>query len=130
MEHKLRQGDIIYTNCSGYTLCYHLGIVYDNGIQKFVYHNDPTNKNKYGGTVCAEKYEDFMKNRNILKIVRTNVTNNDIIKVAIKTKHESWDELYFNCEDFVHEIVEGERNSDLRNAWIILALGATALALI
>jgi hypothetical protein len=130
MEHKLNQGDIIYANCSEYTLCYHLGIIYDDGKNKLVYHNDPTNKNKYGGTVCAEKYEDFIKKRNVIKVVRTNARNNDILRVAIKSKHEVWDELFFNCEDFVHEIVEGERNSDLRNAYILLALGVTALILI
>lgn len=130
MQHKLRQGDIIYTNCSGYTLCYHLGIVYDDGNKKLVYHNDPTNKNKYGGTVCAETYEDFMKNRNVIKVVRSNASNNDILNIAKKSRHEMWDELHFNCEDFVHEIVEGERKSDLRDAWVILALGVTALILI
>jgi hypothetical protein len=30
----LNEGDVIYTNCSGYHLCYHVGIVYDNRRKK------------------------------------------------------------------------------------------------
>jgi hypothetical protein len=126
---KLKEGDVIYTNCVGNQLCYHLGIVYTKGEKKYVFHNAPTNNNKFGGTIVSEKYEDFIKNRYILKIVKTRATNKDILKVSKKNKTEVWDSLFFNCEDYVVEIVEGERKSDLRDAYKIGALGLALITL-
>jgi len=126
---KLKEGDVIYTNCVGNQLCYHLGIVYTKGEKKYVFHNAPTNNNKFGGTIVSEKYEDFIKNRYILKIVKTRATNKDILKVSKKNKTEVWDSLFFNCEDYVVEIVEGERKSDSRDAYKIGALGLALITL-
>jgi hypothetical protein len=120
---KLKEGDIIYTNCIGNELCYHLGIVYCKGNQKYVFHNAPTQINRHGGTIVFETFEDFKKGRDIKRIVRTNVTNQRILQVVNKHKTEVWDSLFFNCEDFVIEIVEGRRKSDLRDAWKVAALG-------
>jgi len=127
---KLNEGDVIYTTCTNYALCYHLGIVYDDGGKKRIYHNDPSNMNKYGGTVCAESYENFMKGRIVQRVVRTKATNQDILRVAKKCKYEVWDSMFFNCEDFVLEVVDGNRRSDLRDVWKIIALGASALLLL
>jgi len=120
---KLKEGDIIYTNCIGNELCYHLGIVYCKGDKKFVFHNAPTQINRFGGTIVFETFEEFKKGRDIKRIVRTNVTNQKILQVVNKHKSEVWDSLFFNCEDFVIEIVEGRRKSDLRDAWKVAALG-------
>jgi hypothetical protein len=38
--------------------------------------------------------------------------------------------MFFNCEDFVLEIVDGKRRSDHREVWKLVALGATALFLL
>jgi len=130
MIEKLNEGDVIYTSCSNFTLCYHLGIVYSDGKKKMIYHNDPSNKNRYGGTLCAESYEKFMKGRILQKVLRTNVKNSDIIKVCKKHKYERYDSLLFNCEDFVLEVVEGHRRSDLRDVFKLVALGATTLLLL
>jgi hypothetical protein len=127
---KLNEGDIIYTTCTDYALCYHVGIVYFDGNKRLIYHNDPANKNRYGGTICAEKYEKFMKGRVVQKIMRTGATNYKILKVARKCKRERWDSLFFNCEDFVLEVVEGHRRSDLRDVWKLAALGTSTLLLL
>jgi hypothetical protein len=126
---KLKEGDVIYTNCVGNQLCYHLGIVYTKEEKKYVFHNAPTNNNKFGGTIVSEKYEDFIKDRYILKIVKTRATNKDILKVSKINKTEVWDSLFFNCEDYIVEIVEGERKSDLRDAYKIGALGLALITL-
>jgi hypothetical protein len=120
---KIKEGDILYTNCIGNELCYHLGIVYSKGGKKYIFHNAPTQINRFGGTVVYEKFEDFKKGRDIKRIVRTNVTNQRILQVVNKHKSEVWDSLFFNCEDFVLEIVQGKRQSDLRDAWKVAALG-------
>jgi hypothetical protein len=127
---RLGEGHIIYTNCTNFQFCYHVGIVYDDGNKKLVYHNDPYIKNRYGGNVCAEKYENFMKNRNVLKTIRTHVTNDDIMRVARKCRNEKYDTFFFNCEDFVLEIVEGNRRSDIRDAYKIAALGLALIFLL
>ena len=127
---KLREGDVIYTNCSDYQMCYHLGIVFFDGTKKLIYHNQPDNRNRWGGTVCAESYEDFIKGRVVSKVVRTNAKNQDILRVARKCKSEVWDTMYFNCEDFVLEIVDGKRRSDLRDGYKVAALGLLILLLI
>jgi hypothetical protein len=127
---KLNEGDVIYTTCSNYTLCYHLGIVYSDGKKKLIYHNDPSNVNRYGGSVTAESYHDFMKGRLVQKIIRTNAKNSDILKVSKKCRRERWDSMFFNCEDFVLEIVDGNRRSDLRDVWKLIALGASTLLLL
>jgi hypothetical protein len=127
---KRNEGDIIYASCSDHQLCYHIGIVYNDGVKKLVYHNDPANRNKYGGTVCAETYEKFIKGRVLQKVIRTNAKNADILRAARKCRKEKWDSLFFNCEDFVLEIVEGQRRSNLRDVWKLVAIGVTTLMLL
>lgn len=123
-------GDVIYTSCIDVPFCYHLGIVVDNGKRKRIYHNSPYIKNKYGGSVCSESYESFIKEREVLKIIRTNATMEDIIKASKRCKRDTWDTFLFNCEDYILEVVEGHRRSDLRDAWKISALGIAIIGLI
>lgn len=127
---KLNTGDIIYTSCADFPVCYHLGIVVCDGNKKVIYHNSPENKNKFGGNIVAESYENFTKNRQVLKIVETKVQKSRIIEVSNKSKLETWDTFFFNCEDFILEIVDGHRRSDLRDTFKIAALGILIIALI
>lgn len=120
---RLITGDVIYCDCVGVPFCYHLGIVYDDGEKKVIYHNSPYNENKYGGSITAESYDDFIRERQIIKIVRTEITKEEILNAAKKCKKEIWDSLFFNCEDFVLEVVEKHRRSDIRDAFKLAALG-------
>ena len=127
---KLNTGDIIYTSCADFPVCYHLGIVIDHGNEKKVYHNSPENKNKFGGNVVSESYENFTKNRQVLKVVESKVPKERILHVTRKCKDEQWDTFFFNCEDYVLEIVDGHRRSDLRDTFKIAALGILIIILI
>lgn len=128
---KLTEGNIIYTTCSNYAAgCYHLGIVFEQGDTKLIYHNDPSNINKFGGSVCAETYDQFMKGRVFQNVIRTNAKNKDILDIAQKCKFERWNTFTFNCEDFVLEIVDGKRRSDLRDVYKLAALGTSTLLLL
>lgn len=129
LVHRLKEGDVVYTNCIGNHLCYHLGIVYQKGDKKYIFHNAPTNNNKYGGTIISEKAEVFLKGREIVKVIKTHATNEDILRVTRNCKREVWDTFLFNCEDYVVQIVEGERKSDLRDAYKIGALGIALISL-
>jgi hypothetical protein len=125
---RIKEGDVIYTNCIGNELCYHLGVVYVAKGMKYIFHNAPTNNNRFGGTVIFEKAEDFVKDREIYRIVSTNAKNSDILRVSNKCRTEVWDTFFFNCEDYVVEIVEGERRSDLRDIWRIGAFGIALIS--
>jgi hypothetical protein len=127
---KWNDWDIIYAICTDNQLCYHIGIVYNDGIKKLVYHNHPEIRNKYGGTVCAENYEKFIKGRVLQKVIRTNAKNADILRIARKCRKEKWDSLFFNCEDFVLEVVEGHRRSNIRDVLKLVAIGVTTLMLL
>jgi len=116
---RLTTGDVVYTSCVGLPFCYHLGIVVETNGTKRIFHNSPYIKNKYGGSVCAETYEAFMKERQVVKVYRTSATKKEILKVSHKCRTEVWDTFFFNCEDYILEIVEGRRRSDLRDAWKI-----------
>lgn len=129
VKDRLQEGDIIYGSCVGHTLCHHIGIVYKRGDKLRVFHNSPYIKNKYGGSICSETFENFMKERQTMKIVRTNVKNERILAIARQHKEEVWDEFFFNCEDFVLEVSEGHRRSNIRDAWKIAALGVTLIAM-
>jgi hypothetical protein len=121
---RLTTGDVIYTSCVGLPFCYHLGIVVETGNTKRIFHNSPYIKNKYGGSVCAQNYDDFVRERRIVKVYRTNTKKERILQVSNKCRREVWDTFFFNCEDYILEIVEGHRRSDLRDAW---KLGALAI---
>ena len=94
---KLNTGDVIYTSCADFPVCYHLWIVIADGEKKMVYHNSPENKNKFGGSVVSETYENFTKNRQVLKVVESKVPKEHIIKITHKCKKETWDTFFFNC---------------------------------
>lgn len=128
---KLNEGDILYTTCSNYAaVCYHVGIVFHDGANKLIYHNDPSNINKFGGSVCAEPYEKFIKGRIVEKVIRTNAKNEEIVRIANNCRFERWNTMFFNCEDFVLEIVDGKRRSNLRDVYKLAALGTSTLLLL
>lgn len=129
INQKLQEGDVIYTNCIGNELCYHLGIVYKKGDSVFVFHNAPTNVNKFGGTVVYEPLKEYLNGRTISKVVRTGTKNKNILEVSRKCRDEVWDSFFFNCEDFIVEIVEGERKSDIRDMWKIGAFGLALMSI-
>jgi hypothetical protein len=128
--YRLKTGDILYTSCGDYPICYHLGIVVSDEKGKRVYHNSPENKNRFGGSIVCEKYEAFTKNRQVLKVIESNVSKEKIIEVSRECKKETWDTFFFNCEDYVLQIVDGHRRSDLRDTFKIAALGILIIILI
>lgn len=123
---RLTTGDVIYTSCVGLPFCYHLGIVVESRGKKRIFHNSPYNTNRFGGSVCVETYEQFMKERQVVKVYRTGVSKRRIVSVSKRCSREIWDTFFFNCEDYILEVVEGHRRSDLRDAWKIGALAIIA----
>jgi hypothetical protein len=122
-------GDVIYATCEDMILCHHVGIFCNSNGKNLVYHNSPYNKNKFGGSVCVEDYETFMKGRDIIKIHRTGVTRQDIVRQTFECSRRVWDSLFFNCEDYVSQIVDKEPQSDIRDAYKVAVLGILIMAI-
>lgn len=127
---KLKTGDILYVSCADFPLCYHLGIAVkdENGLK--IYHNNSDNRNKYGGSLVYQDYEAFTNKRQLIKVIESGVTKEQILYITRKYKTEVYDTFFFNCEDYVLEIVDGHRRSDLRDTFKIAALGILIIILI
>lgn len=130
LTNKLKTGDILYVSCADFPLCYHLGIVVKDKNKLLIYHNCPENKNKFGGSIVCQDYETFTTKRQVIKVIESKVSKEKILEVSRKCKKEVWDTFFFNCEDYVLEIVDGHRRSDLRDVFKIAALGILIIILI
>lgn len=130
LKDKLKTGDILYVSCADFPLCYHLGIVVKDNDKLLIYHNCPENKNRYGGSLVCQDYETFTIKRQVIKVIESKATKERILEVSHKCKKESYDTFFFNCEDYVLEIVDGHRRSDLRDVFKIAALGILIIILI
>ena len=114
---KLKSGDVIFTTCHNIPLCYHLGIViFEDGLP-IVYNNTPNKKNKFGGNIVAEPLNEFFKNRKFIKIDSIGICPNYVREYSYQNRLEKWNALYFNCEDYVNDIIHCQRKSKLRNTW-------------
>jgi len=122
----LNEGDIVVVSCISIPLCYHVGILVSENGQPFVYHNTPTAKNEAGGNIVAQSFDDFMKNRKVLKTIATD-NNPDLVRQhAFENRFKQWDALAYNCEDYVNEVKYCERKSTLRNIALLVAVAAIA----
>lgn len=116
---RFNEGDIVYTTCTGMPICYHVGIIiYDNG-QPMVYNNTPKLKNIVGGNILAQPLDDFFKDRKLINTIPSNVCPDDVRQYSDDMAHHTWDALQYNCEDYVNEIVNGRRYSELRQTWML-----------
>ena len=127
---KLKTGDILYVSCADFPLCYHLGIVVKDESGLKIYHNNSDNKNRYGGSLVYQDYKAFTNKRQLIKVIESGATKERILEVTRKCKKELYDTFFFNCEDYVLEIVDGHRRSDLRDVFKIAALGILIIILI
>lgn len=120
----LKEGDIIYTTCTGMPICYHVGIIiYDNG-KPMVYNNSPKLKNIVGGNILAQHLDDFFKDRRLIQKISTNVDPDTVRQYSNDMAHHTWDPLFYNCEDYVNEVVYNNRKSELRQTWMFGGLMA------
>jgi hypothetical protein len=100
-----REGDIITTKCSDYMwpLCKHYGIVTNYNNKMCVFHNSPGKFNSAGGNIVAQPLNEFLKERCVMKVDRSNIKSKDVIKYSIDRKYIKWN-MGYNCVKYIEDI--------------------------
>ncbi len=124
---SLKTGDVIKVKAEILPIIYHYGIVVKNENNFVVYHNDPFTFNRKGGNIIKENAEDWIKNKEIVCVINTNLTEIDI---ELKVKNSIKDKYHFfnnNCEHFI----DGIRNNIVYSPQVVgwtIAIASIALA--
>lgn len=132
MDSTIGHGDILLANCINVKYpCWHRAIVlWDEDAELsgyYVYHNTPGKKNQFGGSIKRQPIADFLKERKVHKVIRAGLDADYVRAYSWAHRHEPWDRITFNCEDYVNEIAIGCRESELRDRYIWACLGTLAL---
>jgi hypothetical protein len=99
---KIKTGDLIKTKAEDYPLIYHYGIIDKTPEGIFILHNHPDKRNSKGGTIVKERFEKWIKGKDIVSVESTNLKTNDIDELYQKLKVYKYDFINFNCEHFVN----------------------------
>lgn len=94
MHQKLHTGDILVTQ-TGIPFIQHFGVVVVEGSTTCVYHCTPE-KN-----VTLDTLTDFLKNRQLVTIRKTNANSHRIYRNLRDLKSKRYDVVSFNCIHFV-----------------------------
>lgn len=100
-----KEGDIITTKCSDYwwPFCKHYGIVTFYNNQICVFNNTPSKVNKTGGNIVAQPIDEFLKERCVKKVERSNIKSKDVICYSLARKYLKWTMAY-NCVRYIEDI--------------------------
>lgn len=118
-----KTGDIIHRTCP-FPLITHVGIVVNENQKSFVYHNTALKKNESGGNVVKMPIDEFLKLGKIIKVTKSELSADQIILHAFKVRAKKYSALFYNCEDFVNEVVKGRKGSPQRVGWIGAGIAA------
>lgn len=101
------EGDILVTNCHDYPLliCKHYGIVAIVNHKLCVFNNTPSRVNKVGGNIVCQPINDFLSDRKVIAVKKTNIKTDEILKYCKPRKNAKWTMAY-NCEKFITELLK------------------------
>ena len=105
---NIKTGDIIQVKSDFLPIIFHYGIVVCENNEKYILHNDPDKFNKHGGSIVKELLTDWIKGKDIVEVHKTNVSKEQIEKVAQDFKQMPYHLIHFNCEHFISKIVNKE----------------------
>lgn len=108
---KYNTGDVIVLKSNIVPLIQHYGIVLNENGQSFIHHNTPGIKNEFGGSVRIVKLSEWLKDREIIDVISTNVSGYRIQTVTEELKYKPFNAITFNCEHFMNIIVYGKSSS-------------------
>lgn len=113
----MKQGTIL-TRESTIPLIKHVGIIsYENGVP-LVYNNTPSLKNEFGGSIVAVSLNDFMMVGELISEQETNLNANYIRNAAYILRYKTYSALFYNCEDFISELLSFRKGSPQRTMWM------------
>lgn len=131
-QNELKTGYILEASINRIPFVYHYGIVLntDNGIM--VVHNTPNEKNSLGGNLIIDDLDTWQQSRNITKVYRTNISENQLKQHIERHKSKRFHLILWNCEHFVFSLRDRTASSPQLVAWthnILLFVGlAVSLA--
>jgi hypothetical protein len=104
-----QEGDIIITKCNDWPWpCKHYGIVGNYNNRLCVFNNTPSKTNSYGGNVVAQPLHDFLAERCILQVNKSNIKSADILDYCKIVKNKRWT-MDYNCVRFIEDIKQLEK---------------------
>ncbi|MDF1858368.1 MAG: lecithin retinol acyltransferase family protein [Candidatus Pelagibacter bacterium] len=128
---NLKTGDLVKVKADLLPFLYHYGVTVKDEDEMYIYHFQPDRKNKLGGNLLREKLKDYIKGKEIISVVKSNIDESEIRQVLEKLKKEKYNVFSNNCEHFVNFIKEKKFISpQLKNWGLIISLSiATYLIL-
>jgi len=115
-----KTGDFITARVKFVPVLFHRGIVVVDDDCVYIYHNSPKLKNDFGGSVVRENIEDWLKTRDIISIVPTDMTKEYIEQTSLSLAEYPFDIASFNCEHFAFYLKDGSLKSPQLTIWSIV----------
>jgi hypothetical protein len=120
----LKTGDMIKVKAEFLPIIHHYGIIQEKGDGLYIYHLQPDKKNSDGGNLVCEPLQNYMIGRDVVSVIKTDVTSYDIEKMFEALKKYKYDFIGFNCEHFVNFTTDKKMVSNQVFKWgSIIAIG-------
>jgi len=102
------QNGVYVIKCRGkIPYVYHWGILIIKNNERYVLHNSPFNqKNKFGGSIKKESFENFLKEYKPIFLNKTNLTEKEALKETTKLLNKPFNTITFNCNTYVSSIAK------------------------
>lgn len=115
-------GDIVTARVNSLPILFHKGIIINDSDSLFVYHNTPTGKNQFGGSIVKETLESFTKTRKIISSEKAGIDYTKIKQLSYDLRFVKFNLLNFNCEQYVSLIKENTLKSPQLLFWTMTIL--------
>lgn len=122
MKQSYEVGDIIFIRSDIMQSLQHVGIVFVMDGKYYISHNTPYEINVFGGSVSYKPLDQWLQGREVLAIVNTNISSEQIIKATYEMRFRKYDLLKFNCEHYISIIENGKGISSQVNRWILVVV--------
>jgi len=99
---QLETGDLVKIKSEILPIIYHYGIIDLTPEGIFILHNHPDKFNSKGGNVIKERFDKWIKAKDIVSVEKTNLNTHDIDELQKALKEYKYDFINFNCEHFVN----------------------------
>jgi len=128
---KLKTGDLIKLKVDILPILYHYGIIEKQNDKLYIYHVQIEKFNVYGGNLICEPLEKYIKGKDILSVIETDLDSKDLSQMYNSLKKHKYDFINFNCEHFVNFASEKKLMSNQVFKWgSIIAIGVLVTYLI